>query len=247
MLARWRLRNPVAACVLGAVLLVDAILASTVPQHFPVALTCCPPVRPSSASVFIRRARVERVNGEYRVRWEYDENPDLRNDSPAASTEPIGMLTLTSSRIQRVGFIAPCVEIIDHRLRWVESPPSTLSQSQLDDIRVRFASLVESITGPLGGQGPLPDLLRSHSGQTTRLLPLGILHDLAALPIWAAAAYSVLTMPAWPFWQHFGVSTRATALRRGRCPRCGYDIRGLVETRCPECGEKWAASELPGE
>ena len=24
--------------------------------------------------------------------------------------------------------------------------------------------------------------------------------------------------------------------RRGRCPRCGYSLRGLTEPRCPECG-----------
>jgi hypothetical protein len=26
--------------------------------------------------------------------------------------------------------------------------------------------------------------------------------------------------------------------RQGLCPRCGYDLRGLVTARCPECGAK---------
>jgi len=30
---------------------------------------------------------------------------------------------------------------------------------------------------------------------------------------------------------------RAEDLRRGVCPACGYDIRGLPRARCPECGE----------
>jgi hypothetical protein len=32
---------------------------------------------------------------------------------------------------------------------------------------------------------------------------------------------------------------RRTSQRRrlGRCVRCGYDLRGLSESRCPECGE----------
>ena len=28
-------------------------------------------------------------------------------------------------------------------------------------------------------------------------------------------------------------------LRSGRCPWCRYDIRGLAEERCPECGKSW--------
>lgn len=32
---------------------------------------------------------------------------------------------------------------------------------------------------------------------------------------------------------------RARHLRSGCCPWCRYDIRGLPEPRCPECGETW--------
>ncbi len=28
------------------------------------------------------------------------------------------------------------------------------------------------------------------------------------------------------------------------CPRCGYDLRGLPEPRCPECGEPFDPAEL---
>lgn len=35
------------------------------------------------------------------------------------------------------------------------------------------------------------------------------------------------------------VARRATRRKRGRCPSCGYDIRGLPEPRCPECGMSW--------
>ena len=30
-------------------------------------------------------------------------------------------------------------------------------------------------------------------------------------------------------------------LRRGRCPRCKYDIRNLPDQRCPECGFAWGS------
>ena len=29
--------------------------------------------------------------------------------------------------------------------------------------------------------------------------------------------------------------------RRGRCPRCKYDIRNLPDQRCPECGFAWGS------
>ena len=32
---------------------------------------------------------------------------------------------------------------------------------------------------------------------------------------------------------------RSRAVRSHRCPWCRYDIRGLPEQRCPECGETW--------
>ena len=35
------------------------------------------------------------------------------------------------------------------------------------------------------------------------------------------------------------------ALRKHICPKCGYDIRGLPECRCPECGEQWRLGEVP--
>ncbi len=48
-------------------------------------------------------------------------------------------------------------------------------------------------------------------------------------PVWKAAADRLLNRHRW----------RARHLRSGRCPWCRYDIRGLPEPRCPECGETW--------
>lgn len=36
---------------------------------------------------------------------------------------------------------------------------------------------------------------------------------------------------------------RRRALAAGKCPGCGYEIRGLPKRRCPECNETWGAWE----
>jgi hypothetical protein len=32
-----------------------------------------------------------------------------------------------------------------------------------------------------------------------------------------------------------------------RCPRCSYDLRGLIESRCPECGTPFSLARLQAE
>jgi uncharacterized membrane protein YfcA len=36
---------------------------------------------------------------------------------------------------------------------------------------------------------------------------------------------------------------RKPLVEEGRCSQCGYDLRGCVEPRCPECGMQFVASE----
>lgn len=33
-------------------------------------------------------------------------------------------------------------------------------------------------------------------------------------------------------------------LQSPRCPRCGYDLKGLIAARCPECGASYTLEEL---
>jgi predicted RNA-binding Zn-ribbon protein involved in translation (DUF1610 family) len=50
---------------------------------------------------------------------------------------------------------------------------------------------------------------------------------------------------AWYFWR---LGRRAVWRRLQsdgpRCPKCGYDLQGQSELRCPECGERWTLGEL---
>lgn len=43
-------------------------------------------------------------------------------------------------------------------------------------------------------------------------------------------------------WRRF-TTRRTTAMQLRRCPECGYDLRGTIQPRCPECAEAFTAQE----
>jgi|SRR5262245_42140911 len=61
------------------------------------------------------------------------------------------------------------------------------------------------------------------------------------LPRWERSGLGEFTagVPLWPFAAAL-VAWSATAWRArcaGACPRCGYDLQGLLPGKCPECGQ----------
>ncbi len=74
------------------------------------------------------------------------------------------------------------------------------------------------------------------------MLPLGYLHNAAALLVLGGFACSLLWVgDAWRS------ETRRDRLRRGLCAGCGYPMDGLREPVCPECGERLPLSgSAPG-
>lgn len=69
----------------------------------------------------------------------------------------------------------------------------------------------------------------------------GVVNDLRVLPTqviwsgfmlnWILYAFVLFGLMALP-----GAVKRTHRLRRGRCPDCGYDLRGAFNAGCPECG-----------
>jgi len=70
-------------------------------------------------------------------------------------------------------------------------------------------------------------------------------------PIWPGFAINTVFYAAILFALCFGFvqGRRIIRLRRGRCPKCAYDLRGSESGKCPECGwrrnERSTTSEAP--
>ena len=75
-----------------------------------------------------------------------------------------------------------------------------------------------------------------------RIDNLIILACIAAIPLWL-----VLTLLIW----RETPAERAERLQASAgkalfCPKCNYNMTGLYEARCPECGERFTLDQLHG-
>src|SRR5262249_19045849 len=63
-----------------------------------------------------------------------------------------------------------------------------------------------------------------------------------ALPIWPVpSGFAINTVfyavVLWGLWLVPGFVRRRIRVRRGRCAKCGYDLRASTTGVCPECGK----------
>ena len=65
-------------------------------------------------------------------------------------------------------------------------------------------------------------------------------------PIWPGFLIDTVFYAAIWFALFFGFASAKRAIRRkrGRCPRCGYDLRGNLSAGCSECGWGRMAPEV---
>jgi len=103
--------------------------------------------------------------------------------------------------------------------------------------------IVVSAEGGWIGLGGVLGIL--HNILTIALLAVGI----AALPALKRAIDDLLEPIRERLRPRTETEKRRDKLRRGACPACAYDIRGLREAQCPECGQHWRLEEhelIPG-
>jgi hypothetical protein len=88
-----------------------------------------------------------------------------------------------------------------------------------------------------GHAGPVP-----RSIARTRLTP----YLLPARPLWPGLAADTLIWAALIWLALLAMTARRRLRRRrGRCVRCGYDLRGAAHDQCPECGAASPAVPRP--
>jgi len=75
----------------------------------------------------------------------------------------------------------------------------------------------------------------------------------SGLPVGKWIVLSILVPALWLiatvyFWQETPAERASRISDSGRadipCPKCGYNLRGLMEARCPECGTRFTLDEL---
>jgi hypothetical protein len=86
---------------------------------------------------------------------------------------------------------------------------------------------------PLNGGLPVPARSAPWRRLPLRMIPTGFAVDTA---FWGGAAVLVWSVP--------GFVRRGVRRRRGRCVRCGYELKGLAV--CPECGHQRAPTVREG-
>lgn len=88
-----------------------------------------------------------------------------------------------------------------------------------------------NLTGP-------PFVLEEGGLITLRGLPRGPDHVLPYLPLWRGLILNTLFYAAiwWALLAVPRLIRRTRRARKGLCRSCGYDMRGLANTPCPECG-----------
>lgn len=99
---------------------------------------------------------------------------------------------------------------------------------------------------------------RLRIARTLIALPLTIAASAAVgnllSPFWMPSAHLVL---AWSLWATLWLAATSviwretpaerlerTSKRVIRCVQCGYDLTGLTEARCPECGKQYTLNEI---
>lgn len=94
------------------------------------------------------------------------------------------------------------------------------------------------VANPVTASAQLEDKHEWHGFYAKRIQVGSVLAAGAGAPFWAVATLLFI----WPFIAFLRGPVRRWRRRRaGRCPACGYSLRGLDARRCPECGLPFSA------
>ena len=124
--------------------------------------------------------------------------------------------------------------------RWRSFPPLDPPSGQSSLLNRLGFSANFSTVRPRGRPGSLPV-----AGRRIQLLGRVERQHWVSAPLWAVAAVALAPPSLWMVstW-HRQRRQRLRALH-GRCPACGYDLRGNDSASCPECGSPLPVTPTP--
>lgn len=133
------------------------------------------------------------------------------------------------------GFWAMTQETRNATLR-VNTFKRSLTLAEQRRIHQQFADLIQEYDWNLDAE--YVAILRSGGGLLRRTLWSGYRHNVVAAFLVTAFLCSIGWVP-----KRIATRRRDQAMSSGLCPECRYDLQGLAENGCPECG--WQREAVP--
>jgi hypothetical protein len=238
---RW-VQNPFASAFLGAIVIADMMSlprgpgdggTSTVGRWISGVFGSGSVGRSMAATVFVVR------NGDGVLTTTSAEGESLGDVAGAIQSRPDDVLRFVfyPQAIRRLGFWALTTEETESKLV-VDTMLWAGGAGNFSDSEFRRAlDGVETVIGK-SFDGAEADV----GGMRWRLFharPIwtGYLHNALILVCVFLFCISMAWVPRAPEW--LAATRRQRALARGRCPSCGYQLGGLPDMVCPECGKSW--------
>ena len=151
----------------------------------------------------------------------------------------VALMTLGTLAVLGVGFTSYWRGVPTNAI-WIntQTPERQYHVAMIDGV------LHAVFAGPRDPDAPRPlDIEHEYGSFYAKRLHVGdVIATGAGAPFWALACVMVI----WPASALISGPLRRWRRRRhGHCAKCGYDLHGLTEPRCPECGREFQLEAAP--
>ncbi|HZW11248.1 MAG TPA: hypothetical protein VFF69_15200 [Phycisphaerales bacterium] len=237
-LRRW-IANPIATVALLAIVLVDSLTLPRMTDATTIGLVIRHIEnrvrgRSTLTDYFVNDTQLFAVRENGSLRYIHPESQSWNELSAilAAGSPPVAQVYCIEDSSRRSGFWAHTHERYSREIRVIPLC-GTWSAAGMENAKKGMFVQANVPVSAWPSVQQWNDIATTDYHETT-LLWGGIAHDAFAIAVFVVLLYSFTGWPAW-----FGArpwSNAARRRRRGQCPACGYDLRGVDAGVCPECG-----------